>query len=141
MTQTKTIDATVLKNFNQERTQVRRTWKVAIAMSVLLYGLFVYMAIMAVVMSYTTGKETYGVIFGGVSVAQFLGTLIWRPYDNVLKAMLAMASMDVMLVTLEMQCETCDAITDPKDRCEQIKAAGEAALSAVSALIDKLVPK
>ncbi|MEI6499569.1 MAG: hypothetical protein WCP21_00925 [Armatimonadota bacterium] len=132
---------TILPHFEQMRSDVRKAWWLAIGMSVLLYGLFIAMAVMAVVMSYITGKEAYGLIFGGVSVAQFLGTMIWKPYDNVLKATLAVEGMDIILVSLEVEWKACEDIPDPKEREQQIKAAGDAALTEANTLIDKLVPK
>ncbi len=134
------LTSDILPDFEEMRQEIRQTWRTAVCMSKSIYVLLFLMAILAVVTSFTDPKGGYAVLFGGITAATFLGTLIWRPYDNVLRATLAVEGMETIIVGLEVEWAACAAITAPADREWAVVCATNLAMAQAVALMDKLVP-
>ena len=100
-------------------------------MSVILFPLFIGMAITAVITGLVTRRSTFSINFGGVSGASLLTVLLWKPYDRAFQAVMATQRLEIILVGLEEQWLNCGRMGAPDARDECIRAENTAALEAM----------
>ena len=122
---------TLLENAKQ---RLAVTWRWANAMTVVLFSLFVGMAIAAVVSGLVVGKSTYAIVFGGVSATAFFTVLLWKPHEVMFRAATTTQRLEMVLIGLEEEWIACREIADPRERASRIREANSAALSEIAKL-------
>lgn len=88
-----------IKNaFENASGRVRASWRLGIAMTLFAFALTVTMIVCAVVFGIKTGTSGWTLVFGGVSTATVLGTLLWRPYDRAFRATILAGQIEMIHV-------------------------------------------
>jgi hypothetical protein len=119
------------------------TWWLCVLMSVLVFALIVWVLwdALGLINQGESAKWKVGLILGGMSVVQFLTTVVWGPWDHILKSTLAGEGMDIIVTGLSEELDACAGITDPAAKETATKAAVDTAVSSIQSLLDKLFPK
>lgn len=84
--------------FENASVRVRASWRLGIAMTLFAFVLTVTMIVCAVVFGIKTGTSGWTLVFGGVSAATVLGTLLWRPYDRAFRATILAGQIEMIHV-------------------------------------------
>lgn len=113
--------------FKETKKRLALGWNVGLIMTIVLFAVFVGMAITAVVTGLVFDKPTYSIIFGGVSAASFFGVVIWKPYDKMFQTIATLQRLDIVLAGLEERWVACRARPE-QDRASCIAEANQAAL-------------
>ena len=88
-----------IKNaFENASGRIRASWRLGIAMTLFAFALTVTMIVCAVVFGIKTGTSGWTLVFGGVSAATVLGTLLWRPYDRAFRATILAGQIEMIHV-------------------------------------------
>jgi hypothetical protein len=120
--------------FDDTKQRLRTTWSIGIAMTVILFTLFVGMTIAAVVTGLTTGKAAYSIVFGGIGAASLLTVVLWKPYDKAFQAAITTQRLEMILVGLEEEWSSCSKVGDGERQAACIRAANKAALEEIAKL-------
>ena len=110
------------------RRRIERTWRIALFMCIALFVLFVGMVVSAIITGLVTGKSTFPVIFGTVSVASFLTVVIWKPYEKMLQATMTAQRLDLVLLGLEASWTSCKNLPDAAKQSKCVADANNSAL-------------
>src|SRR5260370_13766924 len=113
--------------FRETKKRLAFAWNVGLIMTIVLFAVFVGMAITAVVTGLVFDKPTYSLIFGGVSASSFFGAVIWKPYEKMYQTINTLQSLDIVLAGLEERWVACRAKPE-QDRPDCIAEASQAAL-------------
>jgi serine/threonine protein kinase len=88
----------IQRAFENATARVRTSWRLGIVMTLFAFLLTLTMIGCAVVSGLKTGGSGWTLLFGGVSVATILGTLLWRPYDRVFRATILAGQIEMIHV-------------------------------------------
>ena len=116
------------------KSRLRTTWVLGIGMTVTLFVLFAGMAVVAVAVGLILKESVYPIVFGGVSVASLLTTVIWKPYEKSFEAAITTQRLEMILVGLEEEWASCSKMDDPVAQNTCIRAANKAALDEIAKL-------
>ena len=106
-------------------------------MTISLFALFISMVVTAVVLGLVFNKPMYSTVFGGLSAASLLTIVIWKPYEMTFAATITIQRLEMILVTLEQEWMSSQAIKDPLERNKRIREANKAALDEIAKLSSK----
>lgn len=99
----------------ESRKRVRRVFtfhlSVTIALSVLLIG-----AITAAFVLFILGDTRSAVAFGGISLAELIGTVVYQPLNKCHAALLASQTLEFLILQMWEQIETCKQQDDIRER-------------------------
>ncbi len=123
--------------FESTKKRLGTAWSIGIVMTVTLFGLFLGMVITAVVLGVVFDKPMYSAVFGGLSAASLLTVVIWKPYEMTFGATITIQRLEMILITLEQEWQSCKGIQDPQLQSKRIAEANKAALNEIA----KLAPK
>jgi serine/threonine protein kinase len=93
----------------------RHAWKISIAMIISAFAVIVLMICLSAVFSLLTGKAVWALVFGGVGASTVLTTLLWRPFDRLMRANILLQQLSVL------QIQTAVAYRDSRTAQEKIK--------------------
>ncbi len=76
--------------------RARSSWRIGVAMTVIIFALLISMIVSAITLTVITGESQWAIIFGGVGVSTMIGTLIWRPYDRLFRATILIQQIEMI---------------------------------------------
>jgi len=120
--------------FESTKKRLGTAWTIGIVMTVTLFGLFLGMVITAAVLGVVFDKPMYSAVFGGVSAASLLTVVIWKPYEMTFGATITIQRLEMILITLEQEWQSCQEIQVPQLRSKRIAEANKAALNEIAKL-------
>jgi hypothetical protein len=123
--------------FESTKKRLGTAWIIGIVMTVTLFGLFLGMVLTAVVLGVVFDKPMYSAVFGGLSAASLLTVVIWKPYEMTFGATITIQRLEMILITLEQEWQSCQEIQDPQLRSKRIAEANKAALNEIAKLTTK----
>jgi len=113
----------------------RHAWKISIAMIIASFALTVLMICLAVVFSLIAGKAVWALVFGGVGASTVLTTLLWRPFDRLMRANILLQQLGVL------QIQTAVAYRDSRTAQEKIKVLADVSKSLTAVFITHAKPE
>lgn len=90
------IERVVEKTFEAIRARLQTTWRVGLVMTLMLFGIFVTMTGVAVVLGITHQRPAWGLIFGTTGIGSLLGVILWRPFDKMFFATIVMQQLELI---------------------------------------------
>ena len=98
---TTTLEARIDSTFSAIRARLAFTWRFSLAMTFVLFAIFVSMVVLAVVFGVLYQKSFWGIFFGSSSVLSLLTVVVWRPMDKMLFTTIAIQQLELVQVNYQ----------------------------------------
>ncbi len=98
------------------RRRIELVFRINLALAIALAVIFMGGIAGAIVSALAFGNSSWILVFGGVSAADILGVLAFKPLKEIHKALIATQRLDILHLSLQKQLELCDQHKDLEDR-------------------------
>ena len=94
--------------FRSARRRIDLVFRINLALAITLAVILIGGIAGAIVSALVFGNSSWAIVFGGVSVADIIGVLAFKPLKEINRALIATQRLDILHLSLQKRLELCD---------------------------------